>query len=72
MRGRMEEKNYTALLQAKGCKPVLKYGIACHKKKCRVVMQELLYHLPAAQVLILLGITLRYEEFLSRISGGSE
>ncbi len=42
MRGRMEEKNYTALLQAKGCKPVLKYGIACHKKKCRVVMQELL------------------------------
>ena len=38
----MEEKNYTALLQAKGCKPVLKYGIACHKKKCRVVMQELL------------------------------
>lgn len=38
----MEEKNYTALLQAKGCKPVLKYGIACHKKKCRVVMPELL------------------------------
>lgn len=36
----MEEKNYAALLQANGCKPVLKYGIACHKKRCRVVLEE--------------------------------
>lgn len=34
----MEEKDYAALLVAKGCKPVLKYGIACHKKKCRVAL----------------------------------
>lgn len=36
--GQIEEKDYAALLRARGYKIVLKYGIACHKKQCRVVL----------------------------------
>lgn len=34
----VEERNYAAWLWERGCEPVLKYGIACHKKQCRVVL----------------------------------
>lgn len=34
----VEERNYAAWLWERDCEPVLKYGIACHKKQCRVVL----------------------------------
>jgi len=35
----IEENDYTAELKKDGMQTVLKYGIACYKKKCRVVMK---------------------------------
>lgn len=34
----IEEKNYAGQLISNGCSTIIKYGIACHKKKCKVVL----------------------------------
>lgn len=36
----IENKNYIATLQQDGMKHFIKYGIACYKKDCKVVMGE--------------------------------
>ena len=35
----IETKEYEAELEAEGCREVLKYGIACFRKKCRVMVR---------------------------------
>lgn len=36
----IETKEYEAELEAEGCREVLKYGIACFRKKCRVMVRR--------------------------------
>lgn len=36
----IEEKKYEAKLWDDGMRNILKYGIACYKKECKVVMAE--------------------------------
>lgn len=38
--GQIEEKSYEARLQEDGMRTILKYGIACYKKDCRVVVKR--------------------------------
>lgn len=35
----IKEKNYTRELQEDGCSTICQYGIACHKKACRVTVE---------------------------------
>ena len=42
-RGALEQirrKGYTAELEKDGCRTILKYGIACHRKRCRVMLEQ--------------------------------
>ncbi|HJC92218.1 MAG TPA: ATP-binding protein [Candidatus Mediterraneibacter excrementigallinarum] len=36
----IDERRYTELLRDDGMEKILKYGIACYKKRCRVMMEE--------------------------------
>ena len=36
----IEEKSYEARLQEDGMRTILKYGIACYKKDCRVAVKK--------------------------------
>ena len=36
----IEESGYDAVLKEQGITTILKYGIACYKKKCRVVLEN--------------------------------
>ncbi|MCD7862435.1 MAG: ATP-binding protein [Lachnospiraceae bacterium] len=36
----IEDQNYTAELQKDGMQTILKYGIACYRKQCRVVLEK--------------------------------
>ena len=36
----IEEKNYAAELEARECREILKYGIACYRKKCKVMLEK--------------------------------
>ena len=38
--GQIEEKSYEARLQEDGMRTILKYGIACYKKDCRVAVKK--------------------------------
>ena len=35
----IEEKQYTAKLQEDGMRTIIRYGIACYKKECRVMAE---------------------------------
>ena len=35
----IEEKQYTARLQEDGMRTIIRYGIACYKKECRVMVE---------------------------------
>ena len=35
----IEEKQYTAKLQEDGMRTIIRYGIACYKKECRVMVE---------------------------------
>ena len=39
----IEADGYTAELKRAGCHRILKYGIACFKKKCRVMVESEVY-----------------------------
>ena len=36
----IEEKDYTAKLKEEGCSLILKYAVACFRKKCRIVCER--------------------------------
>lgn len=36
----INEKGYAQILKEDGCHTILKYGIACNKKKCRVIVEK--------------------------------
>ena len=36
----IEEKKYAVKLEEDGMREILKYGIACYKKECRVVLRN--------------------------------
>ena len=36
----IKEKNYDQKLEEEGYETILNYGIACYKKRCRVLMDE--------------------------------
>lgn len=38
--GQIEEKSYEARLKEDGMRTILKYGIACYKKNCRVAVKK--------------------------------
>lgn len=35
-----KEKDYTAKLKEEGCSLILKYAVACFRKKCRIVCER--------------------------------
>ncbi len=35
----IEDKNYTARLKEDGMQNIIKYGIACYKKNCKVILK---------------------------------
>ena len=39
----IEEKDYTAKLKEEGCSLILKYAVACFRKKCRIVCERVEY-----------------------------
>ncbi|MDO5346377.1 MAG: PD-(D/E)XK nuclease domain-containing protein [Lachnospiraceae bacterium] len=39
----IDTDGYTAELEEEGCHTIYKYGIACYKKKCRVVLEKETY-----------------------------
>lgn len=36
----IEERQYTAKLESDGMKNIVRYGIACYKKHCRVMKEQ--------------------------------
>jgi len=42
----IDTDSYTAELEEEGCHTIYKYGIACYKKKCRVVTSKKETYMP--------------------------